>query len=87
MMGVAEWHNGLGQRGHMKKLVLLLAAAAIAASPAVAATKHKKSKESLEAESIAQQHDNTKRLVVDLVPLVLPTWSLPIYFNMHQDEK
>lgn len=71
----------------MKKLVLLLAAAVIAASPAVAATKHKKSKEALEAESIAQQHDNTKRLVVDLVPLVLPTWSLPIYFNMHQDEK
>ena len=71
----------------MKKLVLLLAAAAIAASPAVAATKHKKSKEALEAELIAQQHDNTKRLVVDLVPLVLPTWSLPIYFNMQQDEK
>ena len=71
----------------MKKLVLLLAAAAIAASPAVAATKHKKSKETLEAESIAQQHDNTKRLLVDLVPLVLPTWSLPIYFNMQQDEK
>ena len=71
----------------MKKLVLLLAAAAIAASPAVAATKHKKSKEALEAELIAQQHDNTKRLLVDLVPLVLPTWSLPIYFNMQQDEK
>ncbi len=71
----------------MKKFVLLLVAAAFAASPAVAATKHKKSKEALEAELIAQQHDNTKRLLVDLVPLVLPTWSLPIYFTMQQDEK
>jgi hypothetical protein len=71
----------------MKKLVLLLAAAALAAAPAMAATKHKKSKEALEAESIAQQHDNTKRLLIDAAPLVLPTWALPIYFNMQQDEK
>ena len=71
----------------MKKLVLLLAAAALAASPALAASKHKKSKEAIEAEDIAKQHDNTKRLLVELVPLVLPSWSLPIYFNMHQDEK
>jgi hypothetical protein len=71
----------------MKKLVLLLAAAALATAPAMAATKHKKSKEALEAESIAQQHDNTKRLLVDLVPLVLPSWSLPVYFGMHLDEK
>jgi hypothetical protein len=71
----------------MKKLVLLLAAATLAASPTMAATKHKKSKEAIEAESIAKQHDNTKRLLVDLVPLVLPSWSLPVYFGMHMDEK
>jgi len=71
----------------MKKLVLLLVVAAFAASPAVAASKHKKSKEATEAETIAKQHDNTKRLLVDLAPLVLPSWSLPVYFGMHHDEK
>ena len=36
---------------------------------------------------IAKQHDNTKRAVVDALPLVLPSWSLPFYFGMHMDEK
>ena len=71
----------------MKKFILLLAVAALAASPALAATKHKKSKEPTEAEKIAEQNDNTKRLLVDLVPLVLPSWSLPVYFGTHMDEK
>jgi hypothetical protein len=71
----------------MKKLFLLLVVTAFAASPAVAASKHKKSKEAAEAEEIAKQHDNTRRALRDALPLVLPTWSLPIYFSMHQDEK
>ena len=71
----------------MKKLVLLLAVAAFAASPAAAASKHKKSKEATEAEEIAKQQDNTRRLVRDGLPLVLPSWSLPIYFSMQQNEK
>ena len=71
----------------MKKLVLLLAAAAFAASPVAAIGKEKKSKEAKEAEEIAKQHDNTWRALRDGLPLVLPTWSLPIYFSMHQDEK
>jgi len=71
----------------MKKLFLVFVVAAFAASPVLAATKHKKSKEPTEAEKIAQQNDNTKRLLVDLVPLVLPTWSLPIFFGTHMDEK
>ena len=66
---------------------LLLVVTAFAASPAVAASKHKKSKEAAEAEEIAKQHDNTRRALRDALPLVLPTWSLPIYFSMHQDEK
>jgi hypothetical protein len=70
----------------MKKLVLLLVAMAFAASPAAAASKHKKSKETAEAEEIAKQHDNTRRALRDALPLVLPTWSLPIYFGMHLDE-
>ncbi len=71
----------------MKKLVALLVVAAFAASPAAAAMKQKKTKQATEAEEIAKQHDNTKRLVMDSLPLVLPSWSLPIYFSMHKDEK
>ena len=70
----------------MKKLFLLLVVAVFAASPAAAATKQKKTKQATEAEQIAKQNDNTKRLVRDALPLVLPTWSLPIYFGMHLDE-
>jgi hypothetical protein len=71
----------------MKKFALALLVAAFAASPAMAATKHKKAKKMTEAEQIAQQHDNTRRFVRDALPLVLPTWSLPIFFGTHMDEK
>ena len=77
----------------MKKLVLLLVAAAFAASPAAAASKHKKSeqtaeaKQAAEAADIAKQHDNTRRALRDALPLVLPSWSLPFFFGMHLDEK
>ncbi len=70
----------------MKKIVLLLVVAAFAASPAAAATKEKKTKQTAEAEDIAKQHDNTLRAVRDALPLVLPSWSLPLYFGMHLDE-
>jgi hypothetical protein len=70
----------------MKKLVLLLVIAAFAASPAAAASKHKKSKETAEAEELAKQHDNTRRALRDALPLVLPSWSLPVYFGMHLDD-
>ncbi|HZQ15102.1 MAG TPA: hypothetical protein VFB31_20020 [Pseudolabrys sp.] len=71
----------------MKKLVLLLVAAALAASPAYAAHKKKMTKEEAEAAAIEKQHDNTRRAVRDALPLVLPSWSLPIFFGMHMDEK
>lgn len=70
----------------MKKIVLLLVVAAFAASPAAADTKEKKTKQTVEAEDIATQHDNTLRAVRDALPLVLPSWSLPLYFGMHLDE-
>jgi hypothetical protein len=76
----------LAKGGHMKKLALLLVVAAFAASPAVAATKEKKTKQTTEAEEIAKQHDNTRRALRDALPLVLPSWSLPVYFGMHLDE-
>jgi acid phosphatase class B len=72
----------------MKKIVMLLAAVAIAASPAMAEAKKKKmTKEEKEAADIAQQHDNTRRAVRDALPLVLPSWSLPIFFGTHMDDK
>jgi len=72
----------------MKKIVLLLAAVAIAASPAMAEAKKKKmTKEEKEAADIAQQHDNTRRAVRDALPLVLPSWSLPVFFGTHMDDQ
>lgn len=73
----------------MKKIALAFMAAVIAASPVLAATKQKKkmTKEEAEAAEIAKQNDNTKRALRDSLPLVLPSWSLPIFFGMKMDEK
>jgi hypothetical protein len=68
------------------KLVLLFVIAAFATSPAVAATKQKTVSQTSEAEEIAKQHDNTRRALRDALPLVLPSWSLPIYFGMQLDK-
>jgi len=73
----------------MKKLALLLVVAAFAAAPAAATTKHTKHKtikQPTEAEQIAQQRENTKHVLIDSLPVVLPTWSLPIFFSIHKDE-
>jgi hypothetical protein len=64
----------------------MLVVAAFATSPAVAAKKQKTVKQTTEAEEIAKQHDNTRRALRDALPLVLPTWSLPVYFGMHLDQ-
>jgi hypothetical protein len=68
------------------KLILMLVIGAFATSPAVAATKQKTVKQTTEAEDIAKQHDNTRRALRDALPLVLPSWSLPMYFGMHLDQ-
>ena len=44
-------------------------------------------KQAAEAEDIAKQHDNTLRALRDGLPLVLPSWSLPVFFGAHLDEK
>jgi hypothetical protein len=72
----------------MRKIVLLAAAAALAASPVVADAKvSKKTPEELEEERIEQEHDNTRRAVRDSLPLFLPSWSLPIFFGTGMDKK
>jgi hypothetical protein len=71
----------------MKKIVLLAAAIALAASPALAAKKKKMTKEETEAAKIAEANDNTRRAVRDGLPLVLPSWAVPLYFGTHMDER
>lgn len=71
----------------MKKIALLLLVAVVAVSPAAAATK-KKGKTGTNA--TAQKYDSNEaswRLLKDGLPLVLPTWALPIYFGTHQEAK
>jgi len=68
----------------MKKIALLLLVAAFAASPAAAESKHKKPAKQQESEFQKQAH-NTLRILRDGAPLVLPSWSLPIYFGTGMD--
>ena len=63
----------------MKKIAALLILAAFAATPAVAASKKKKESEFDKA--MAQNKKNLS-LIVQGLPLILPSWSLPIYFHM-----
>lgn len=71
----------------MRKVVLLLAAAALAVSPVLANAKPKKTAEELEKERIAKEHDNSYRAVRDSLPLWLPSWSLPVFFGTGMDKK
>jgi hypothetical protein len=64
----------------MKKVVLLLLAAAIAATPAVAATKKKAKKD-------IDPNEASLRLVKNGLPLILPFWAMPIYFNAQEADK
>ena len=63
----------------MKKIVLLVFAAALAVSPAMAEKKTKAKKET-------DPNEASWRLVKASFPLVLPSWALPIYFGMQNDE-
>jgi len=69
----------------MKKIALLLVLAAFAATPAAAAEKHHK-KAKQEESVFAKQNANTARILRDGLPLVLPSWAVPIYFGMHMDK-
>jgi len=68
----------------MKKIALLVLVAAFAASPAAAASKHKKPAKQEESVFMAQAH-NTMRILRDGAPLVLPSYVLPIYFGTGMD--
>jgi hypothetical protein len=65
----------------MRKAVLLAAVAAFAVAPAATGAKE------LTREQAMEQNQKSWELVKQGLPLVLPTWSLPLYFGMHMDEK
>jgi len=69
----------------MKKFALLLVVAAIAVAPAAAEAKTKAKKMAADSAQKSDPNDAGLRLVRDGLPLVLPTWSLPIYFSMHKE--
>lgn len=72
----------------MQKFVITLVAASLAAAPAAAATKKKTAAPpESETSEFAKQNANTGRLLRNGLPLILPSWSLPIFFGMKMDEK
>ena len=78
----------------MNKMLLLIVVAAFAAAPAAAATKHKKAKMTPEQAQMAKrdadaakQNENCWRLAKASLPLLLPSWTLPIYFSVQDDKK
>ncbi|MGH6684812.1 MAG: hypothetical protein ACRECA_13005, partial [Pseudolabrys sp.] len=66
----------------MRKIAFLLLAAAVIATPAVAGSKKKVEKMTPDQ----AQRDASWRFVRDGFPLILPSWAMPIYFHMKEDE-
>lgn len=73
----------------MKKISLLIAVAVFAAAPAAAASKkkpeHKNPQQMTFDEAMAYNQKNLS-LVVKGLPLILPSWAMPIYFSINKDE-
>ena len=70
----------------MKKFAALLVVAAFAATPAAAAGKHHKRHMKTKQSVFAKQSANTMRILRDGLPLVLPSWAVPIYFGTGMDK-
>ena len=82
----------------MKKLALLLAFAMLAAAPAtaMAKTKKKPAKPAPQVQTDPQQmtfdqamevNKRNLSLIPKGLPLVLPSWSLPVYFAVTKDDE
>jgi hypothetical protein len=77
-----------GEFEAMKKFVLAVLVAAIAASPALAAKKKsKKVATETAAASTASSTDNSVHFVKDSLPIFLPSWSMPAYMAVSQPQK
>jgi hypothetical protein len=75
--------------GTMKKIFLLLVLAAFAAAPAAAAPKKKagpKSPQQMTFDEAMAYNKKNLSLVVQGLPLVLPSWAVPIYFSLNKDQ-
>lgn len=70
----------------MRKIAALLVVAAFAATPAAAASKHHKRHMKAKESVFAKQSANTMRILRDGMPLVLPSWALPVYFGTGMDK-
>jgi hypothetical protein len=68
----------------MKKVVMLLLATAIAAVPAVAMAAKKKHPP--KEKTIAELNEPGMRVLKNGLPLILPTWAMPIYFSSQEAE-
>ena len=66
----------------MQKIALLIMAAALAVSPAAAATK----KKAKPMDAAAAQRDASWRFVKDASPLLLPSWAQVIYFTAYKKD-
>ena len=64
----------------MKKLGLLVLAALVAASPAVAAKKNKRAAEP----TVFERNEAGYRLMRDSLPIYLPVWAMPMYMAANQ---
>ena len=71
----------------MKKIALALLVAAFAASPAAAASKKKAKQYGMTYEEAMKANQQSWEIVKQGLPLVLPSWAIPIYFGTHMDEK
>ncbi len=77
------------------KIAALAIVAAFATAPAMAAPRHKKKDmipmdpHKMTSEQAMAYNKRNLSLIVQGLPLVLPTWSLPIYFKMqeHADQE
>jgi hypothetical protein len=71
----------------MKKLALALLVVAFAASPAAAASKKKAKPYGMTYEQAMKANQESWGIVKQGLPLVLPSWAIPIYFGTHMDEE
>ena len=82
----------------MRKVALLVALALVAAAPtaAMAKTKKKPAKPAEQVQTDPQEmtfdqameyNKHNLSLIPNGLPLVLPSWSLPVYFSVTKDEE
>jgi hypothetical protein len=70
----------------MKKMALLLVVMAVAVSPAAADSKKKAKNTTADSAQKSDPNEASWRLVRDGLPLVLPSWALPVYFGVVHKE-